>query len=450
MNAVSDFDAAYVGPATRLRSAAASTGRGRADAARNGPAADRGHLLAFNAGSSSLKFELFAYESPLRSVVRGAVRDIGRNGTSLVVAGRAADTTDVATLAGAARLVLRSLRDGAFGAETAAADIVATAHRVAQGGPEFDAPVIVTPQVYDRLSALGDLAPLHNPAAVAVMAAVADHAPAVPALAVFDSAFYRCLPEHVTAYAVPRIWQTGFAVRRYGFHGIAHSCLSRRITQWCPANPPERVLTLQLGQGCSITALRGGRPVETSMGFTPLDGLIMGTRPGDLDAGVLLHLARKGWSWKRIEHDLYRESGLRGLSGASDDMRELLRLEAAGHSGAANAIAAFCHRIHKYVGAYAAVLGGVDAIAFGGGIGENAPTIRARICAGLEWLGLKLDAETNRRALGVDARLSAPSSTIGAYCLTVNEEEAIAREAAEFLRRCAAGRAADKSLRVAG
>jgi acetate kinase len=267
---------------------------------------------------------------------------------------------------------------------------------------------------------------------------------------VFDSAFYRGLPEHVTSYAVPRSWQTGFAVRRYGFHGIAHSCLHRQIVKSCSAPAPERVVTLQLGQGCSITALRGGRPVETSMGFTPLEGLIMGTRPGDLDAGVVLHLARKGWSWQRIEHELHRESGLRGLSGTSDDMRELLHLEAAGHGRAALAIAAFCHRIHKYLGAYAAVLGGIDAIAFGGGIGENAPSIRARICAGLEWLGLELDHEANRRAVGVEARLSTPSSKIGVYCLTVNEEEAIARAAGERLSAGAAERAGDPLLRAAG
>jgi len=391
------------------------------------------HVLAFNAGSSSLKFELVATQPVWRSRIRGAVEDIGRP-QSLI---RFADGTRehvgaVADPAGAARLILDRLIDGDPAVGTTAADVLGCGHRVVHGGELFAAPVRVTHSIHERLAALAELAPLHNLHALAVMEVVRGRLPDVPAVAVFDTAFFRDLPEPARVYALPDAWHAHGRIRRYGFHGIAHEYLSVRLRERC-GRVLERVLSLQLGQGCSIAALRNGAPVETSMGFTPLEGLIMGTRPGDLDAGILLHRMRQGDSWPALDHDLNRRSGLLGLSGVTADVRELVALEADGHPGATLALAAFCHRIHKYLGAYAAVLGGVDVVVFGGGIGENAPGLRARICAGLGWLGLELDDAVNARCAGDEACISKGSSRIEAHVIPVREEEAIARAALRCL-----------------
>jgi acetate kinase len=387
-------------------------------------------MLVFNAGSSSLKFQLFAVGRPLRSRVRGAVHDLGRPRCTLTL-----DDSDPEALGGrvgpadAAERVLDRLLNGVLGT----GGMVATAHRVVHGGAEFAAPTLVTAAVESRLRALGDLAPLHNPPAIAVMDVVRARFAAVPLVAVFDTAFFRRLPEPAKVYAVPPAWRNELAIERYGFHGIAHEYLAARVAELA-GKPLRRVLTLQLGQGCSITALLDGQPVETSMGFTPLEGLIMGTRPGDLDVGTVLHVLRQGVTVQSLDRAMNHESGLLALSAATDDMQDLLRLEAQGHAGAKLAVAAFCHRLCKYMGAYAAVLGGVDAIAFGGGIGERAPSIRARVCRQLEWLGLRLDEAANEGAVGSEAQLSSAESQIGVYCVPVREEEVIARAALETLR----------------
>jgi acetate kinase len=282
--------------------------------------------------------------------------------------------------------------------------------------------------VRKRLEALNELAPLHNPPALAVMDAVQAVAPRAPRVAVFDTAFFHDLPEPAQVYAVPKRWRGGREpLRRYGFHGIAHEYLARRFAAQHGAGAARaRVLSMQLGQGCSIAALVGGRPVETSMGFTPLEGLIMGTRPGDLDAGVLLHRLAAGDSREALDAALNRESGLMGL-GASSDVRELLAREARGDRAATLALAAFVHRIVKYSGAYAAVLGGVDAVLFGGGIGEHAAPIRERVCAGLTWLGLKLDRRANVRCTGREGVISNLRSSIEVHVIPVREERSIAR-----------------------
>jgi acetate kinase len=391
-------------------------------------------LLVFNAGSSSLKFEVFGLELDLRTRVRGVVSDLGRSTSALSIDGAASQRLGAALgPADAANHVLDRLLDGGLGVDLEPKRVLATAHRVVHGGAVFAAPVRVTAEVAERLRALGDLAPLHNPPAIAVMDAVRARFGALPAIAVFDTAFFRELPAHVRAYAIPSRWRERFGIVRYGFHGIAHEYLSGRASQ-LGRRPLRRVLTLQLGQGCSATALLDGMPVETSMGFTPLEGLVMGTRPGDLDPGALVHLARHGVDGHALEHALNAESGLLALSGATDDMRELLALEARGHAGAELAIAAFCHRLCKYIGAYVAVMGGVDAIAFGGGIGEHAPSIRGRVCRRLEWLGVELDDAANERAIGTDAVLSTAASRVEIFCIAVREEEVIARAALTCLQ----------------
>jgi acetate kinase len=248
-------------------------------------------------------------------------------------------------------------------------------------------------------------------------------------VAVFDTAFFHGLPEHARRYALPAEWGKTQGLRRYGFHGTAHRYLYERYVELSGADASRsRVVTLQLGQGCSMAAVRGGAPLDTSMGMTPLEGLVMATRCGDVDPGLLLRLLTERRFTPEALHDaLNHRAGLLGLSGASGDMKELLRLEAR-HAGAALAIEVFCHRARKYLGAYMAVLEGADAVVFGGGIGENAPAIRERICRGLQWCGLAIDPNANGAALGAEARISTASSPLAAYVIPVDEESIIARE----------------------
>ncbi len=383
-------------------------------------------LLVFNAGSSSLKFELFAAEGPTRRF-RARIEDLDRPEPLLVLGDRPPEPlVGIGGAGEAAGVILDRLQAGVDGSALEPGSLVGSGHRVVHGGPTFSAPVRVTASVFDRLKTLSSLAPLHNPHALAVMEAVGERFPSLPMAAVFDTGFFRDLPESVRTYAIPSEWTRRYGIRRYGFHGIAHEYMAGCLRAAASPAAFGRSVTLQLGQGCSAVALRNGRPVETSMGFTPLEGLVMGTRSGDVDPGVLMHLARLGLAPRDIDDALNRRSGLLGLSGASNDVRELLRLEGERHPGATLALAAFYHRLHKYLGAYAAVLGGLGVVAFGGGIGEHSAEVRARVCAGLAWLGLELDAEANAACIGRAGRISTSASAIEAHVIPVDEEAVIA------------------------
>lgn len=396
--------------------------------------AARDQVLVFNVGSSSLKFELLRHRPAWASCVRGSVDDIGTERPSYRVdRGEAREATGVTTHADAARFALARLSAETDSLELDVAQLSAVAHRVVHGGAKFTAPVVVDKAVMDALRSLAPLAPLHNPPALEVLEVARESIADAPAVAVFDTAFFSDLPELARRYAVPESWHSN-GVRRYGFHGIAHAALAKGIARERSGRVPARLVTLQLGHGCSASAIENGRPIDTSMGLTPLEGLIMATRPGDVDPGALLHMARCGLDWRALDQALNRESGLRGLSGASADVRELCALEASGHSGARLALAAFCERVRKYLGAYAVVLGGLDAVAFGGGIGEHSPVIRARICRGLEWLGVELDRGANDACAGdVAARISTAASRVEVWVIPVEEEIAIARAAIECL-----------------
>jgi acetate kinase len=385
-------------------------------------------LLAVNAGSSSLKAKLFALRDSTLSLDSIARLDgIGRGQARLRLDDVAFSVGAVGDHARAAEVLL----DRLLQRSTTAKRLVAIGHRIVHGGVRFTAPIRITRDVWQQLEALRELAPLHNPPALAIVRATAARYPRVPLYAVFDTAFFADLPPHVREYGLPAEWRAGRGIRRFGFHGLAHEYLVR--TGRSLGGPRRRLVTLQLGNGCSATAVLDGRPIETSMGFSPLEGLLMATRPGDLDSGVLLELGRRGESWSTISHVLHHESGLKGLSGASGDVRELLELEAHGHEGATLAMAAFQHRILKYLGAYAAVLGGLDAIVIGGGIGENSPAVRARICRGLEWLGVRLDSAANDEHVGVAGRITTPSSAIAVDVLPVDEEQLIAERVRDCL-----------------
>ncbi len=400
-------------------------------------------ILALNCGSSTLKFQLvevygeenfleqeqrLAYGAIDRIGDQGALRFTAKNGVSL------SETTTVVDHAEATCRALDWLGSlGLLGYD----GLDAVGHRLVHGGDRFLEPTPVNDEIMNAIEAISHLAPLHNePALSAMRAARAILGSAMPQVAVFDTSFHHTLPERAATYAIPMPLTDKHHIRRYGFHGLAHRYMTERYSA-VTAKPVEltKLITLQLGNGCSATAVENGRSVDTSMGLTPLEGLVMGTRSGDLDPSLAGVIARQeNVDVREVEGWLNTRSGLLGVSGYSSDMRELLDAEAKGNARAALAVDMFCYRVRKYIGAYLAVLGGADAIVFGGGIGENSPQIRARICLGMEWCGLMIDQRRNARVLGTEGRISTKNSRIQAHVIPVDEEAVIARDAAWCLR----------------
>jgi acetate kinase len=400
-------------------------------------------VLAVNCGSSTLKFQLFELEPKDKvygheeRLARGLVEEIGTRGSlSFTIEGGKSlrKTTTIADHDQATRQVLEWLesrgllkRDGSW----------VVGHRVVHGGDRFTESTRIDDQVLKAIEALSELAPLHNdPALQAIHAAREALGPEVPMVAVFDTAFHTALPQKASEYAIPRDFAARHEIRRYGFHGIAHQYMTERYGV-IASRPIEgtKLITLQLGNGCSAAAVARGRSIDTSMGFTPLEGLMMGTRSGDLDPSLPCFLARReGMEIEEVEDWLNTRSGLLGVSGRSRDMRDLLKAAQQGDANADLAVEMFCYRIRKYIGAYLAVLGGADAIIFGGGIGENAAEVRTRICAGMEWCGLRLDEDRNARAVGSEDRISGANSRLHAYVIPVDEALMIARETVRCLQ----------------
>ncbi|HET6675381.1 MAG TPA: acetate/propionate family kinase [Nitrospiraceae bacterium] len=402
-------------------------------------------VLVINSGSSSIKFRLLEAAGEGKTVgthqvplLRAAVNGIGGAAT-FEATGRDVDhaTTrlDIRDHAHALRVLFKRLA-GALG------KIEAVGHRVVHGGDQYMEPTLITEQVEAEIDSLSELAPLHNPAClVGIRGAREVLGPRVPMVAVFDTAFHQTMPDVAKQYALPPELVERHRIRRYGFHGIAHASLAHGYAV-CTGHRLDgaRLITLQLGNGCSIAAIAQGRSVETSMGFTPLEGLVMGTRSGDVDASIVSYLSdRDKVEATEVERWLNERSGLLGLSGRSSDMRELLRAaEEQQDKGAGFAIDLFCYRARKYLGAYLAVLNGADAIIFGGGIGENAPEIRRRICQDMEWCGLALDPGRNRKVVGLSPghgiQISADESRPAAYVVAADEETWIALETARCVR----------------
>ncbi|MFQ6183816.1 acetate/propionate family kinase [Sinorhizobium meliloti] len=385
-------------------------------------------LLVINAGSSSLKFQIFGIATAgLERQVRAKLDGIGTrprlkataaDGTELI--DRSLDRTDVRDLPAAlsvARDWLATLRGF---------DLRAIGHRVVHGGPDYVRPVLIDPTVLDRLSSYQDLAPLHQPNNLAPIRLAMEIKPDVPQVACFDTAFHRGRAEHTDCYALPRtFYEQG--VRRYGFHGISYEYIAGRLREVAPEVARGRVIVAHLGSGASMCALNDGRSVETTMGFTALDGLPMGTRPGQLDPGVVLHLLQD-MSAQAVSDLLYHQSGLKGLSGISNDMRELLESE---DPRASFAIDHFVHRCALNAGMLAAALGGLDAFVFTAGIGENAAPIRARISEGLAWLGAQLDPAANDADASI---ISKAGSRVALHVMPTDEELMIARHTLAIIR----------------
>jgi acetate kinase len=393
------------------------------------------NILVLNAGSATLKFRLLALrdagdETP-RLLVDGLVDKWGTPaaGLTLVAAGSGAHRESVAAMspADAARHAIRVCQPHG---------IDAIGHRVVHGGPRFVEPARITPDVVRAIRDVSSLAPLHNANALQGIEAGLRQLPDVPAVAVFDTAFHRTLPDIAAQYAIPRELAERHALRRYGFHGISHRYVSRRLLACLGRGATgTRLITCHLGNGASVTAIRDGESVDTSMGLTPMEGLVMGTRSGDVDPGLVLHLITAlGMTARQVDELLNHRSGLRGLCDHSD-MREVERAADAHDERARLAREAFAYRVRKYIGAYAAALGGLDAIAFTGGIGEHSPATRARICRDLAFLGIAIDAERNERA--VDGETPAPigrrDERVQVWVVPTDEEGEIARELYDVL-----------------
>ena len=348
-------------------------------------------ILVINCGSSTLKYKHYAVDGSEMQLLAGGVVEISHGYRASVAK------------------ILETLPERPEG----------IAHRVVHGGDRLSDVVRVDIPVLNQLRELGSLAPLHNGPALEGIEATLGLG--IPLVAAFDTAFHRTLPTRAWRYPLPELP----GVRRYGFHGWSHRSVMEQYAE-LSGNPRPTIITLHLGSGCSATAIQGGQSIDTSMGLTPLEGLVMGSRPGDLDPGILIHLMQRGMTLDRLRGLLNYESGLQGLA-QSHDMRELLRRK---DQAAVLAVEIFCYRILKYVGAYSAVLEGAEAIVFTGGIGENSPEIRRRICKRLKWMGLEMD---DLRNAGGSQRISTPASRMAAYAIRTDEERVIAREVCRLL-----------------
>ncbi|HWS58204.1 MAG TPA: acetate kinase [Actinotalea sp.] len=392
------------------------------------------HVLVINSGSSSIKYQLIEVESG-ESLATGLVERIGQPVGSFKHEGPNGTTRleqPVPDHEAGIEAILRLFADN--GPELDATTLTAVGHRVVQGGDRFAGPALVDDDVVAAIQELSTLAPLHNPANLDGIRAARRAFPSVPHVAVFDTSFHATLPPAAYTYAIDREVARANSVRRYGFHGTSHAYVSRRTAQLLGKDPSEvNVIVLHLGNGASATAVRGGVSVETSMGLTPLEGLVMGTRSGDIDPAVVFHLQRvAGMSTNEVDDLLNRRSGMLGLSGSSD-MRDVHDAVAAGDENARTALEVYYHRIKGYVGAYYAHLGHVDAIAFTAGIGENDDTVRLRSLAGLERLGIAVDAERNAGRMKVDTLISPDGAEVAVWVVPTNEELEIAREAVELV-----------------
>jgi acetate kinase len=397
-------------------------------------------VLVVNAGSSSLKYQLLDPE-PGATYARGIVERIGGNGHLRHAASGSTHEQDVSCADHSAALntALDAMR--AHGPGFDAASLRAVGHRVVHGGDRFNRPVIIDEAVLHAVRELAHLAPLHNPANLKGIEATTRAFHGIPQVAVFDTAFHHTIPTRAHTYAVPRQWRERYAVRRYGFHGTSFAYVSRRAAALLGRDPGDtNLVVLHLGNGASACAVQGGRSLDTSMGLSPLEGLVMGTRSGDVDPSLGAYLSREaGLDPHDYDAALNRDSGLKGLTGDSD-FREVLARRERGDPAAGLAFDVTVHRLRKYVGAYAVLLGRVDALVFTGGIGEHSPQLRAAVINGLALLGLQLDPEANDD--GEPERLvTVPESQLPAYVVPTNEELEIARACLAVLAEQGASRA---------
>lgn len=387
-------------------------------------------VLVINCGSSSIKYQL--HNADIEQVLaKGVVSRIGEEGSSLkheVRDVKLQKEMPVPSHRSGFKLIMQSLLDQNHGVIKDLSEVSAVGHRIVHGGDTFIEPTVITEDVIEKMESCIPLAPLHNPANLMGIREAKRILPNVSHVAVFDTAFHQTMSPKAYLYGLPYEYYETYNIRRYGFHGTSCRYASQRTTEVLERSLEEvKMVVCHLGNGVTIAAVNGGKSVDTSLGFTPVPGVMMGTRSGDIDPGLIFYLNRQlGLSLDRIDNILNRESGLLGVSGISNDMRQIIENSRRGNERCQLAMEMFAYQVKKYVGAYAAAMGGIDALVFTAGIGENSPLIRAMICEGLEFLGIELDETKNNETLGMEQIISSPSSKVEVIVIPTNEELMIA------------------------
>lgn len=395
-------------------------------------------ILVLNCGSSSVKYKL--YDMDKQDVLaQGGVEKVGLEGSflkfTLPNGEKKILEKDLPEHTAAIEFILGVLSGGEYGCIRSYKEIDAVGHRVVHGAEKFSSSVEITPEVIGKLVECIDLAPLHNPPNLKGIEAMSKLIPGIRQVAVFDTAFHQTMPDYAYMYGLPYSCYEKYGIRRYGFHGTSHRYVSKRACEIIGVPyEKQRIITAHIGNGGSVTAIQNGKSVDTSMGLTPVEGLLMGTRCGDVDAGALSFLINKeGLDYKALSDLINKQSGLLGISGVSSDMRDLEAAMNAGNQRAILAFDVYNYRIKKYVGAYAAVMGGCDILVFTGGVGENQWTTRRRVCENMEYMGLKLDVEKNSGLRGEEAIISTPDSRVTVMVVPTDEELTIASDTLEIL-----------------
>ena len=396
-------------------------------------------ILVLNCGSSSIKYKLFDMTTK-EVLAQGGMEKIGLVGSFLKLTLPNGEKKilekDIPEHTAGIEFILNTLVSPEYGAIKSLDEINAVGHRIVHGGERFSESVLLNKEVLDAFIACNDLAPLHNPANLKGVNAVSAILPNVPQVGVFDTAFHQTMPDYAYMYAIPYELYEKYGVRRYGFHGTSHRYVSQRVCEFLGVDPKgKKIITCHIGNGGSISAIKDGKCIDTSMGLTPLEGLVMGTRSGDIDAGAVTFIMEKeGLNATGVSNLLNKKSGVLGVSGVSSDMRELEAAVAAGNPKAILAEKMYFYRIKKYIGAYAAALGGVDIILFTGGVGENQANCRSEVCEGLEFMGVKIDLEKNK-VRGEEAIISADDSKVTVAVIPTDEELMIASDTLAILNK---------------
>ncbi len=396
-------------------------------------------VLVLNCGSSSIKYQLIKMNNEADVLAKGLLERVGMDNSELTHQPKGKDKVvsiqPVHDHTVGINLILDALMHPEHGVIKDKYEIDVVGHRVVHGGEKFSGSVLITQEVIDKMEECSDLAPLHNPANLKGIYAIQKLLPEVKMCGVFDMAFHQTMPEHSYLYALPYEFYEKYKVRRYGFHGTSHGFVAQKACKILGMDFNNvNIITCHLGNGASITAIKNGKSYETSMGLTPVEGLIMGTRCGDLDLGALLFLMEKeNLDLKKTNDIINKKSGMMGLSGVSSDMRDIEDAAKKGNHRAQLSLKMYNHRVKKYIGAYAAVMGGVDLIIFTGGIGENASNTRSGIMEGLEFLGINFDFELNKNIHAKDATLTKEDSKVKVMVITTNEELVIANESIKLI-----------------
>ena len=390
-------------------------------------------ILVLNCGSSSIKYKL--YEMTTKEVLaQGGIEKLGLPDSFLKFkmpdGSKKTIEKNMPEHTVGVQLIFDTLTNPEYGCIKSLFEIDAVGHRLVHGGEKFNTSVVITPEVIEQMKACTDLAPLHNPANLKGVAAVSAILPDLPQVGVFDTAFHQTMPAHAYMYALPYEYYTQYGVRRYGFHGTSHRYVSRRACEFLGIDYEKtKIITVHVGGGGSITAIKDGKSIDTSMGLTPVEGLVMGTRSGDVDLGAITYLMDKlGLSVADLNTIINKKSGVLGVSGVSSDMRDIEDAIAKGNERAKLALDMFEYRLLKYIGAYTAALNGVDLIVFTGGIGENQVITREYICKGLNYLGVKFNKELNAKTRGEEVEISTPDSKVRVVVIPTDEELTIATD----------------------